>query len=62
MDNKILNMKMTNFQPESRDMAIFGKSPFPMWSSCIYIAITFEILVQNRLKIVFFDSSCHEKM
>ena len=27
MDNKILNMKMTNFQPESRDMAIFGKSP-----------------------------------
>ena len=27
MDNKILNMEMTNFQPESRDMAIFGKSP-----------------------------------
>ena len=28
MDNKILNMKMTNFQPELRDMPIFGKSPF----------------------------------
>ena len=28
MDNKILNMEMTNFQPESRDMAIFGKSPY----------------------------------
>ena len=28
MDNKILNMEMTNFQPESRDMAIFGKSLF----------------------------------
>ena len=28
MDNKILNMEMTNFQPESRDMAIFGKSPW----------------------------------
>ena len=27
MDNKILNMKMTNFLPESRDMAIFDKSP-----------------------------------
>ena len=27
MANKILNMKMTKFQPESRDMAIFGKSP-----------------------------------
>ena len=27
MENKILNMKMTNFQPESRDMAIFSKSP-----------------------------------
>ena len=25
MDNKILSMKMTNFQLESRDMAIFGK-------------------------------------
>ena len=24
MDNKILNMEMTNFQPESRDMAIFS--------------------------------------
>ena len=32
-------MEMINFQNESRDMAIFGKSP---------IAITFEILVQNR--------------
>ena len=31
MDNKIFNMEMTNFQPESRGMAI-----------------TFEILVQNR--------------
>ena len=27
MDNKILNMEMTNFQTESSDMAIFGKSP-----------------------------------
>ena len=27
MDNKILNMEMTNFQPESSAMAIFGKSP-----------------------------------
>ena len=27
MDNNTLNMKMTNFQPESLDMAIFGKSP-----------------------------------
>ena len=28
MDNMILNMEMTNFQPESHNMAIFGKSPF----------------------------------
>ena len=27
MDNKILNMRMTNFQPESHAMAIFVKSP-----------------------------------
>ena len=27
MDNKILNMEMTNFQPELRDIAIFGKIP-----------------------------------
>ena len=27
MDNKILNMEMINFKPESRDMAIFSKSP-----------------------------------
>ena len=25
--NKILNMEMTDFQPESRGMAIFGKYP-----------------------------------
>ena len=48
MDNKILNMKMTIFQPESRDMVIFGKSQCKKWSNCIYIAITFEVLVQNR--------------
>ena len=45
MDNKILNMEMTNFQTESRDMErAHGKK----WSNCTYIAITFEILVQNR--------------
>ena len=38
---------MTNFQPEARDMAIFGKSPYQKRSDCIYGAITFEILVQN---------------
>ena len=27
MDNKILYMEMTNYQPEARDMAIFGKRP-----------------------------------
>ena len=27
MDNKILNMEMINFQPESSDMAIFGEGP-----------------------------------
>ena len=53
MDNKILDMEITNFQPESRDMAIFGKWPYLVsahaknWSNCIYIVITFEILVQN---------------
>ena len=44
MGNKILNMEMTNFQPESCDMVIFGKS---LWSNCTYIAITFKTLVQN---------------
>ena len=48
MENKILDKEMTNFQLESREMAIFGKSPCQKWSNCIYIAITFEILVQNR--------------
>ena len=49
MDNKILHMEITSFQPESRDMAIFGKSPCQkVVRNCIYIAITFEILVQNR--------------
>ena len=27
MENKILNIKMTNFYPESHDMTISGKSP-----------------------------------
>ena len=27
MDHNIINVEMTNFLPESRDMAIFGKSP-----------------------------------
>ena len=40
-------MEMTNFQPESRDMAIFGKSSYQKWPNSIYIAITFEILVQK---------------
>ena len=42
MDSNILNMRMTNFQPESRAMAIFGKKvPMPKkWSNCIYITIT----------------------
>ena len=48
MDSKILNMKMTTFQPESRDMAIFGNSPCQKWSHCNNIAITFQILVENR--------------
>ena len=37
MENKILNMKMTNFQPESRDMSIFGKSPHTKISPYILI-------------------------
>ena len=45
MANKLLNMEMTNFQPELRDMAIFGKTPCQKLSKYIYIAITFEILV-----------------
>ena len=41
-------MEMTNFQPESRDMAIFGRAHAKKWSNCSYIAITFEIRVQNK--------------
>ena len=37
IDNKILNMEMTNFQPESRDMAIFGKSPCQKSSQTAFI-------------------------
>ena len=44
MDNKILNMKTTNFQRESCAVAIFGKRPHQK----VDIAITFEILLQNR--------------
>ena len=47
MDDKILNTRMTIFQPESCAMAIFGKSPCQSGQ----IAITFEILVQNRQKM-----------
>ena len=47
MDNKILNMEMTNFQNESRDMAIFCKSTCQNWSDRIYIAITFEKLLKK---------------
>ena len=54
MENKVLNL--TNFQPESRDMAIFGESPCQ--KACIYIAITLKYL-SNIDKIVFSDSSCH---
>ena len=39
---------MTNSHPESRDMAIFGKRSYQNSGNCIYIAITFEILVQDR--------------
>ena len=42
-------MEMTNFQPESRDMAISGKSPYQKVVKLhLYCATTFEILVQNR--------------
>ena len=40
--------EVTNFQPDLHDMAIFGKAPAKKWSNFIYIAITFQILVQNR--------------
>ena len=53
MENKILNMEMTNFQPEGPDIAIFTKSACQNWSNCIYIAITFEIVIQNRYKFYF---------
>ena len=46
MDNKILNMKMTNFQTESRDMAIFCESPrekvVKLYFYCILIEIRKE--------------------
>ena len=48
MDSKILNMEMTNFQTESPDMPYLVRAHAKKWSNCIYIAITFEILVQNR--------------
>ena len=41
-----LDMEMRNFQPESRDIS--ARAHAKKWSNCIYIAITFEILVQNR--------------
>ena len=49
MDNKILDMEMTNFELESRDMAIFGKSPCQKVVKLhLYCHNFFEILVQNR--------------
>ena len=59
MDNRILKIKMTNFHPESRSMTIFGKSQCQKVVKLYYIAITFEILDQNK-KIVFLDGSCHQ--
>ena len=56
MENKIIVMKVTNFQPESRDMTVFDKESMP---NCIYIAITFEILAQNKLKLHFWIAIAH---
>ena len=42
-------MEMRNFEPESRDMAIVGKSPCQKVVKLhLHIAITFEILLQNK--------------
>ena len=41
-------MKMTNFHPESSDMAIFGKSPCQIVVKLHTYCRTFEIRVQNR--------------
>ena len=49
MDNKILNIRFKNFLTELRDMTIFDERGHPKkWSDSVYIAITFEILVQNQ--------------
>ena len=48
MENWILNIKVTNFYPESSDTIIFGKIPCQKVIELHYIAITFELLVQNQ--------------
>ena len=48
MENKILNMKMSH---------VFDHIWYEPMVILHYIAITFEILAQNK-KIVFLDSSC----
>ena len=55
MDNKILNIEMTNFSLSHVTWPYLGRTHAKKWSNCIYIAITFEILVQNG----YLDSSCH---
>ena len=44
---------MTNSYPDLCDMTISGKIHAKKWSNCIYIAITFEVLVQNQWKLDF---------
>ena len=39
---------MSNSYPESRDMTYLSFAHAKKWSNYIYIAITFEILVQNQ--------------
>ena len=46
-------MKITNFQPESCDMTRFGKNSCQKVAKLHLYCITFEILVQNKLKLYF---------
>ena len=51
MESTILNIKMINSYPTSRDMTIFEKSPWQQIFKLHFIAINFEIIVQNQQKL-----------
>ena len=60
MKDKIVNMKMTNFYPESRDMTISAKGSCQEVVKLHLYCHDFKNTGPKSIKVLFSDSSCYE--